>query len=134
MNLTREKQTKNSFAGDIHKFKFETWSVKQVPENIRRRLPKTTKEIRVLSGELRQNIFQGTLDEIRPVLAQECAQSGLPALLLSEDEKRYSIVYPVTNAKMCTSNELVMKAEHSLLDVNSLYELEFCQSIKNLDL
>lgn len=96
--------------------------------------PKRQKKFEFLSGELRQNIFQGTLDEIRPVLAQECAQSGLPALLLSEDEKRYSIVYPVTNAKMCTSNELVMKAEHSLLDVNSLYELEFCQSIKNLDL
>lgn len=124
-------------AENSYNFKFETWPVIRLPRDIRLRLPEGAMQIRVLSGELRQNIFQGTLDEIRPILAEESVKTSLPALLLSSDEKRYSVVYladdKTDDKTVCNKNELAMKAEHSLIAAkDSRYELAFCHPLKNI--
>jgi len=73
--------------------KFEAMKVEQLPKDLRDLLPKDMKTVRSLQGDLRKNIFQGTLDEVRPFLAAESLRSGAPAILLSQEGLRFSIVY-----------------------------------------
>ena len=43
--------------------------------------------------ELRENMFQGTLDEIKPTLELEAYAHNAPALFLAHDQQRFSLVY-----------------------------------------
>lgn len=54
-----------------------------------------------MEGELRKNLFQGTLDEIQPALAKKAAETGEPAALLAEDGKRFTIVAPGLDPTAC---------------------------------
>lgn len=72
---------------------FETRPYDALPEAVQAALPDGTKTVRVLTGKLQKYLFQGTLDEIRPALAQESAHTGLPAVLFSENGERFSLVH-----------------------------------------
>jgi hypothetical protein len=70
-------------------------SVKKLPSSLRPFLSKTTLQVRWLEHErLRSHVFQGTLDELRPVLEQDSRRHQAPAVFLSKDEKRFIIVIP----------------------------------------
>lgn len=59
------------------------------------------KEMREVSDkDMRENLFQGTLEEIRPSLEREAYESKLPAALISKDQKRFSIIIP-THSETC---------------------------------
>ena len=83
---------------------FEEIGAENLPESVRQFLPLGTKRVRSLVGEIRRHLFQGTLDEIRPTLSQEVARHGLPALLLSTDKQRFSLVI-AENGKTCTNGQ-----------------------------
>lgn len=98
-----------------------------LPEFIQKLLPQHITQIKQLRGELEKNLFQGTLDEIKPVLAQEAVRSSMPALLLSSDKKRYSLVFPTKDK--CPDNQGIrLKTVHSLADKErQSLSSEFCQ-------
>lgn len=62
-------------------------------------LPVGTKTVRLLTGTIATEVFEGTLDEIRPLLSQEVSISSHPALLQSQDGKQFSLVYKVSADK-----------------------------------
>jgi hypothetical protein len=69
--------------------------VKSLPKNISIHLSKATSKIRsVKHHKLRSNVFQGTLDEMKPVLEVETRKSKSPALFASADNKRFVLVIP----------------------------------------
>jgi len=74
---------------------FEWKKVKSLPASVVAVLPKGLKKLRWLAHQkLRQNVFQGTLDELRPILEAEARSSFVPVLFMAADEKRFVLVVP----------------------------------------
>lgn len=82
--------------------KFETMPLKKLPEVVRRSLPENVRAIRSVAGELRKNVFRGTIDEIRPTLIEEVRRTGMPAALVALKDSQFAAVYPVAGRKDCT--------------------------------
>ncbi len=75
--------------------KFEWKQVKKLPKNVASILPNEHKKLRWLAHKkLRENVFQGTLDELKPILESESRVSSAPVLFMSADEKRFVLVVP----------------------------------------
>lgn len=80
------------------KIKFEWKETKSLPENISTHIPASIPKIRSVENSiLRKNLFQGTLDEMKPILEEESKVSKTPVLFMSEDNKRFVIVIPKTS-------------------------------------
>jgi len=73
---------------------FSEKPVKQLPPEAQRLVPPGTDTVSFLEGPLRKHVFGGTLDEVRPTLIQEVKRAHRPAILLSEDNKHVSIIFP----------------------------------------
>lgn len=93
-NSDRAHWRKKSVQSGIY---FIDINVENLPSHLRDKLPPATKSVRILQSpaqtKLNKNIFQGFLDEIKPSLIKEAMESKSPALFLSEDKKRFSLVY-----------------------------------------
>lgn len=110
----------------------------RLPKSVARHLPVGSRDVRVLEGEISKHVFEGTLDEVRPLLSKEVARSGKPSLLLSDDGKRFSLVFAKTEnpslskdvvhqSKSCGPGEMVYLAISGAVDsadVNKV--LQFC--------
>lgn len=79
----------------VNNLTFITKSVSSLPSNIKTHVPVWAKEVRWVEMEiLRKHVFQGTLDELRPLLEHEAMKSKLPAVFASKDEKRFVLIWP----------------------------------------
>lgn len=87
---------------EIHsKISYAWISVKKLPSSVAKFVPKTLAKVRMITNDiLRKKVFQGTLDELKPVLEHEARQSKGPALFLSHDEKRFVLLVP-TKSQEC---------------------------------
>lgn len=80
----------------FHKIQFKTVAKKNLPEAVRKQLPKEISQIRTVDvAFLQENLFQGTLDEIKPSLELESYNKKLPAALISTDGLRFSLIIPI---------------------------------------
>ena len=113
-----------------NKLTFKMIPREQLPEAIRKLVPEHFNFVRVLQGELVKSIFQGTLEEIRPTLSKEAFESRQPAVLLSVDESRFSLVYPENLGSFCDEkNGFFMKSIYTNVDKDKKYsELSYCHS------
>ena len=103
----------------------------QLPEAIRKLIPEHFNFVRVLNGEIVKSIFQGTLEEIRPTLSKESYESRQPALLISSDNERFSLVFPENLGSFCNHgvNGFFMKSIYTNVDKEKKYsELSYCHS------
>lgn len=89
---------------DLNKVKFETVAVSRLPDLVKRSLPAGDK-IRWITGDLRQHVFRGTIDEIRPTLIEETKKSNLPAALVSSDSDQFAVVYRDGARKNCAKEK-----------------------------
>jgi len=110
---------------------FEDLERDSLPESLKEQLPKSFSNVRSLSGALRENMFQGTLDEIKPALLKESLNAEEPAILLSKDLKRFSVIWEEESGtkivEIC-KDKSKFKLFHSVstnLDL-TLSELEIC--------
>lgn len=71
---------------------FSDHDAKELPELLKQSLPAGTKKVRFLEGEMRQHLFVGTLDEIRPSLTNESIRAGEPSVLVGEDGVSFIVV------------------------------------------
>ncbi len=79
----------------VNTINYVTKAVSALPAQIRNQIPSWAKEVRWVEIEiLRKHVFQGTLDEMKPLLEHESLKSKLPAIFASKDEKRFVLVYP----------------------------------------
>lgn len=86
--------------------RFEDLMMEKLPSGLRRLLPDGTSGVRSVIGEMRKNLFEGTLNEIRPSLAKEAIASGKPAVLLSESGSLYSFAAKEKSNSSCALNEV----------------------------
>ncbi len=89
---------------DVGVVKFETINFEQLPELVRRNIPKV-KHIRVVKGKLREHVFRGTIDEIRPSLVDEAKRSGHPAALIAKDNQQFTIVHADSSRVGCSKDK-----------------------------
>ncbi len=84
---------------------FEDLKTSELPKNIISILPKGISKIRSVKNKmLKEVVFQGTLDEIKPTLEREAYESQLSAaILISSDKKRYSLVFK-SQSENCKKN------------------------------
>lgn len=85
--------------------KFETISVAKLPEAVKRNLAAGFKSIRSVKGELRNHVFRGTIDEIRPSLIDEAKKSGIPAALISSKDGQFALVHVSKEKKACAQGQ-----------------------------
>ncbi|MBC7711773.1 MAG: cytochrome P460 family protein [Rhizobacter sp.] len=86
-------------------FIFANFETSNLPKEISKNIPEQFKYIKVLEGEISQHIFQGTLEEIKPTLENEVENSKRPALLMSQDKTRYSLVVPENIGVACQDGQ-----------------------------
>lgn len=87
---------------------------------------------------MRKYMFQGTIDEIRPMLAKEALASKLPAALVDEKGDRFSLVLPtLKDGAGCSAPEgqkpVKLTAHYTITPDNSktypLTAIEFCDAV-----
>lgn len=84
----------NSFS-ESTQIKYKSIKSKSLPPAVLSYVPAGLKEVRMVTNEkLRMNLFQGTLDEMKPILEDESRKTSLPALFMSSDNKKFVIVIP----------------------------------------
>jgi hypothetical protein len=88
------------------RIQFETVNLDALPKAVLAHLPPKTLQVRKLIGEISENLFQGTLDEIRPVLYKEAARMALPALLTDKTGANFSLVLPVDKKTKCSMEQI----------------------------
>lgn len=71
-------------------------------------------KIFTVDNKLNENIFQGTLDEIKPTLIQKAIQELGAAALISLDHKRYVVV--TMEKDKCEAGEFKLKIVQTLID------------------
>ncbi len=112
------------------KISFRSEDAKHLPEIVRMHLNPETETVSLVQGDLAKHLFQGTLDEIRPSLAEEVSHSKRPAILLSLDKTRFSLVVQDSGSGICKKSGVHgvdLKAVHSLIgEKNPIYQLSFC--------
>lgn len=118
---------------DASTLTFTEESVEKLPILIKKQVRSMGyKKVRSLQGEMRENIFQGTLDEIRPILSDEAIKSLKPAILMDLAAKRFSIVMPESPQTTCDvfgKKGLILKSLMSKLgkeNENKVETLHFC--------
>ena len=75
--------------------KYQWIATKKLPGAVVPFVPAAFPKIRMVTNDiLRNNIFQGTLDEMKPILEDESRKSKTPAIFMSSDNKKFVIVVP----------------------------------------
>ena len=76
-------------------FKYIWMDKAKLPESIAKLIPEGTKRVRFLDNQkLRDNVFQGTLDELKPLLQDEALKSKSASLFMASDKERFVMVVP----------------------------------------
>ena len=87
---------KDSISGS--QIQYEWIKIQKLPEAIKKFIPAGIKKIRsVTNAKLKLNLFQGTLDEMKPILEHEVRKNKSPAVFISSDSKRFVLVMTKTS-------------------------------------
>jgi hypothetical protein len=68
-------------------------AVKDLPLDLKQMLPSESMNVRSLQGEMQKYLFEGTLNEITPLLAKETIKFRRAAVLISEDREQFSYAF-----------------------------------------
>lgn len=78
----------------------------KLPASLQEQLPRSAEKIFLLDSPISNALFQGTLEEIKPVLAKQVRSSGQPAALLSKERDRFSAAFPISQ-EGCANNKAI---------------------------
>ena len=119
-----------SFTGSTTQFKFVKLNRSALPRFVKNKIPSRFKQIDSLQGDLQKHLFQGTFNEVRPLLALQAKNEKRPAILISESGTQYSIVLPELNGKECSDaggkGIWLIGRTRLQADADEIY-LRFCQ-------
>ncbi|MFA6237002.1 MAG: cytochrome P460 family protein [Bacteriovorax sp.] len=105
---------------------------KLLPTNVQNHIPESFNYIKILKSNLDKNIFQGTLEEIRPTLSLEVYKSKLPAVVISDHQHMFSAVLPENLPATCQDGPkkgIYMKSIYSRINsMNEVQTLHYCFS------
>lgn len=124
---------KSAGVEELAHLKFTDIAKTKLPKAVQALLPSGATKVRAVDGALQDQLFQGTLDEIKPALSREAAINKTPALLLSRDQTRFSLVIENTSGSACNKGPgiemLAINTNHQ--PVSQEYtRLSFCYEAK----
>lgn len=116
----------------LFKMNFETEEVevKFLEAKFASLVPTAYKKVLKIKGALTRNIFQGTLDELKPAMAKMAVTKKVPVLFASDDQKRFTLVFPENLEFECDdegAKGLYVVSVNSMLD-GSNNKVHFCQA------
>jgi hypothetical protein len=126
--------TKNKAINSKSRFKYKTISVKTLPQQAQELFKSSIKDVRLLEGEITKYAFAGTLDEIKPELIAEALKSNAPAIFLSLDKTKISIIGSSDHMKRtqfpkCAANEKAFVAYWTVPTKKTYQDHAFCASV-----
>lgn len=105
-------------------FRFTSLKSQSLKENIRVLIPSRYSIVSSLEDKrLKENVFQGTLDELKPLLENEALASKRPAIFFSTDGSKFVVVLPTKNSECL--NELGAEIITSTIDGKNI-KLSMC--------
>ena len=113
-------------------FKFEVLKVEKLPTELQKHIPPQEHEVNYLVGPIQKNMFQGTIDEIRPVLVKQTKANKKPSILVSQSGTRYSLVYSVEQSEKCKAEKnantyrAIFSVRPDVPQAPTVRYLEFC--------
>lgn len=120
-------------AGGVSENRFDRLLRDMLPAKVRANLPKNFTTIDALQGPLKNHLFQGTLDEVRPLLAAQSTKTNLPAILISDSGERFTVVFPETSSSCVSEGKAgvwmwALTTKTSLQMNDDLIRIKFCQA------
>jgi hypothetical protein len=93
-------------------------------------IPKNFQKVLKIESTLTKKVFQGTLDELQPALARHSVQNRLPVVFISDDKKKYTIIYPEDLSIECNDEGVkgLFVVSITSMPGNILNRNHFCQS------
>jgi hypothetical protein len=94
--------------------------------NLHSKLKKNVSEksVRYLKGHLQTNVFNGTLDEIRPLLISEAKKTKKTAVFSSIDGNYFTIVIPKNSNKSCVGENV---ASMTIIQSNKIIQNKYVE-------
>lgn len=133
MELSLFNGEKAAAKKDTHyseRIKFQEVKYDKLPDLIKKEVPASYKTAKQIVHEISKFLFQGTLDEIKPLLAEESVKSKLPVFIMGADNKTFAVVFIENLEIMCEQEGkkgYFMKAVSSSLgNASPNYENRFC--------
>jgi len=89
------------------KITFRSVKASDLSKELRDHVAAGVKEVLMLENKrLAEHVFQGTLDELKPILEQEVKRAQKPAAFISKDQKKFILIAPLEKAD-CTFGSAV---------------------------
>jgi hypothetical protein len=111
------------------RLEFEKTGVAGLPSAVKTWIRDADKELFKVVGPIALNVFPGTLDEVVPALTEKSLATAKPALLLSNDGKRFSLVVWDRLNKSCASDSTALLSVKGAPEYASgLNQKSFCSS------
>jgi hypothetical protein len=122
--ISKIKSPKLKLNDNSSRVSFLTKKWELLPEVLKSVVPQTFKSIRWLEhSKLRQNVFQGTLDELKPILEEESNKHRTASTFISKDLKKFVVVMPGKSDKCMGMG--AFKVVSTTLDGKTVAE-EYC--------
>lgn len=106
MELSAHKKNKSKTVKTHYteKIKFKIVQVATLPDSVRKEIPDNYKDVQQMDHAIAQFLFQGTLDEVKPLLSTQTVLKKMPSLVLSKDKRSFALVF-IENEKILCENE-----------------------------
>lgn len=115
---------------NLFKYTHQEVSRKDIPQNIAALLPEKMVQLLKVISPMTKDVFQGTLDELKPSLARLSVNSKMPVLFMSDDQKKFTLIYPEDLTIECDDEGvkgLFVVSINSMMN-DTTNKVHFCQS------
>lgn len=115
---------------NLFKLKYRPLDRESLGSEISSHLPEKFKDVLMIEGTLTKEVFQGTLDELKPALARIAVTEKRPVLFRSDDKKKFTLIFPEDLKLECDdegAKGLFLVSINSLLEGRT-NKVHFCQS------
>lgn len=94
---------------------FSSTAKKGLTYQLQRLLPTDAKSVRVVQGALHDHIFEGTVNEVGPILADETVRANAPAALANPKSALFAFAYVDAADKTCASGQVKVVVGRSIV-------------------
>lgn len=117
--------------------KFNSVKTKSLPAAVARHLPNREGDVEAISGALKEHIFEGTLNEVIPLLIQNTLKTKKPSILSNEKGDLFSLAYidtaedqncPKPQVKVVTVRAVQRDSTSATLDGRIIKINELCKA------
>ncbi len=122
---------RHSLPAQLFQLEHTTVERSVLPSELAAQVPETFAKLLIVKSYLTKNVFQGTLDELKPALARLASTEKKAVVFLSDDKKKFSLVYPEDLSTDCDdegAKGISLVSVTSLLD-GRVNKTQFCQAL-----